>query len=341
MIDELHSPSTINYKVNEANTNIGQFVLVYNKSKQLFTLHIRIASDFVSKNNRKSVILSLGFQQSHGCDFFGGAECFYTHFFAVAQRGYGNENWFDREVDYAHAMFKKFTEDFGAICDHVIALYNLVPPRPMRIPAFTYSFEIDPELLKSKVSMPTWIEKVAPEVQIDLKNDILSKIEKLKNEYVSFAALLFQSGSELELSVKKFFEFLGMKVVLAEKSFPVDMFAESDAVRFAIEVTGTNGNINNKDRKVGQAITYCGEKKEDEKVILVANTFRDQPISERSKESFTKEAVKILTPTPFNVCLVTAANLYNFWKDIIEGRKSKTDIINMLRETSGVLEYRT
>ena len=104
MIEELHSPSTINYKVNEANTDIGQFVLVYNKSKKLFTLHVRIASDFISKNNRKSVILSLGFQQSYGCDFFGGAECFYTHFFAVAHRGYGNENWFDREVDYAHAI---------------------------------------------------------------------------------------------------------------------------------------------------------------------------------------------------------------------------------------------
>lgn len=336
MIDELHSPSTINCKVNEAANTIGQFVLVYNKSHQIFTLHVRIATDFLSRNNRKSVILSLGFQQSHGCDFFGGAECFYTQFFAVARRGHGDEQWFDREVDYAHTMFNKFTNDFGAICDHVIALYDLVPPGPMRIPPFTYSFEIDPELLKSKVNMPTWTEKVAPKLQLDLKSDILSKIEILKNEYVSFADLLFQSGSELELSVKKFFEFLGMKVVLAEKSFPVDMFAESAEVKFAIEVTGTKGNIDNKDRKLGQAISYCGEKKDDEKIILAANTFREQPIAERTKESFTKEAVKVLTP--FNVCLVTTVSLYHLWKDIIEGRKSKLDVINMLRQASGILQ---
>lgn len=103
MIDESHSPSTINYKVNETNTNIGQFVLVYNKMRNTFTLHARIASDFISKYNRKSVILSLGFQQSRGCDFFNGGECFYVEFFRTAKRSYGNDRSFDREVDYAHS----------------------------------------------------------------------------------------------------------------------------------------------------------------------------------------------------------------------------------------------
>lgn len=336
MIDELHSPSTINYKVNEANTNIGRFVLVYNKTRNTLTLHALIASDFISRYNRKSVILSLGFQQSHGCDFFNGAECFYIEFFRSIKRGYADDRHFDREVDYAHSMFTTFTNDFDKICNYIIELNELVPQGYMHIPALTYSFEIDPELLKPKVSIPVWVEKEAPQQQLELRDGILNKIEILKNEFVPFSELLFQTGNELEQSVKRFFEFLGMTVSFTEKSFPVDLIATNDAAHFAIEVTGTNGNINNKDRKVGQSITYSGEKKDNEKVILAANTFRDQPIAKRPKESFTKEAVRILSP--FNVCLVTTVNLYYFWKAILEGRETKSEVIKKLGETSGILE---
>lgn len=97
--------------------------------------------------------------------------------------------------------------------------------------------------------------------------------------------------------------------------------------------------INNKDRKVGQAITYAGEKQENEKIILLANTYREQAVSARPKESFTPQAIKIVVP--FDVCLVTGVALHNYWKAIIEGRKTKDDVISILRQTTGVLEYKS
>lgn len=339
MIDELHSPSTINYKVNEAKTNIAQFVLVYNKMRNTFNLHARISSDFISRYNRKSVILSLGFQQSRGCDFFNGVECFYVEFFRTAKGSCGNDRSFDKEVDFAHSMFTKFTNDFGKICDHVIELNELVPQTYMHLSTFTYSFEIDPDLLKSKVNIPVWVEREAPQQQLELRDEILKKVGILKNDFVPFSELLFQTGDELVQSVKRLFEFLGMNVSFTEKSSPVDLIAINDTAHLAIEVTGTNGNINNKDRKVGQSITYSGEKKDNEKVILAANTFRDQPIEKRPKESFTKEAVKILVP--FNVCMVTTVDLYNCWKAILEGRQTKSGVIEKLREASGIFEQST
>jgi hypothetical protein len=345
MIEETHSPSTINYKVNEASNTYGQFVLVFNKTTKVFTLHAHIGSTYLSTNDRKSIILALGFNSSSGCDFLHGSECYWTQFFKIGVQAYnraGNydeDDFIDQRAQYAHALFNKFTEDFGKICDHYSELKNLVPTDYVRLPMLTYSFEIDPELLKPKMAAPVWVEDVAPKSQIDLRDELLGKIEVLKNDYVTFSELLFQSGEELELAVKRFLEFLGMKAEQTEKAFPIDLIAEKGDIHLAIEVTGTNGNINNKNGKVGQVITYAGEKQENEKIILVANTFRNQPITERPQESFTPPALKILKP--FDACLVTGVTLYEFWKDVLEGRKTKDETINLLNETVGILEHLT
>lgn len=336
MIDELHAPSTINYKVNEAREDFGHFILAYNKTTNEFILHVRIASDFLSTNNRKAVILGLGFQQSRGCDFFKGSECYWIKFFERKNYNRYEDSIIDREVDYAHSLFEKFSREFSQICDHVIALRNLIPEDYIHLPSLTYSFEVDPKLFEVSGDVPTWIEKEAPKEQIELRDEILGKISVLKDNYVSFAELLYQTGDPLELAVKKFFDFLEMKTELAEKSFPIDLFAKKSEVKFAIEVTGVSGNINNKDRKVGQAITYAGEKQEGEKIILAANTYRRQPVEERPSESFTKEAVKILTP--FKVCMTTTVTLYTLWKDVIQGRRTKEEVMKSLRETNGILK---
>jgi hypothetical protein len=342
MIEEAHSPSTINSKVNEATTPAGRFILVYNKTTKVFTLHANIGSDFLSTNNRKSVIQALGFEQSSGCDFFQGMECFWVQLYKIGAQVYRRSGQMDpvefseRQAEYAHTIFENFINAFPQICNHYIALNQLVPKDYVRIPVITYSFEIDPELLKSKADIPVWVEHEAPPQQTALRDELLQKIGILKNDYVVFSELLYESGDQLEQSVKRFFEFLGMKVEETEKSFPVDLLAQKDDVKLAIEVTGTNGNINNKDRKVGQAVTYYGEKKEDEKIILVANTYRHRPIPERPKESFTPQAEKILRP--FGVCLTTGVTLYRFWKAVLEGKKGKDEIIALLRNTNGILE---
>lgn len=335
MVGELHSPSTINYKVNEANTAVASFILAYNKTNNTFILHARISSDFLATFNRKTIIQSLGFMPSQGCDFFGGSECFHTSFYSRSKNFGDRHDPFDREVEYAHEMFKKFTSDFTQICDHAIALEKLIPRGFMKLPIPTYSFEIEPKLLEAASSTPLWVEKEAPKVQTELRDEILGKIEILKSDFVSFSGLLYQTGDELEQAVKTFLDFLEMATAFTEQSFPVDILATKENIAFAVEVTGTTGNISNKDRKVGQVITYAGEKKEGEKIILVANTFRDTAVKDRPVESYTKEAIKILAP--FEVCLVTGVQLYTLWKDILEQKKAKEEVIKLLGGTIGVL----
>lgn len=178
-----HLKSNINYQVREPiNNDIGQFVLTYSKNTQIFCLHSHIKTDFLSLNNRKAVILSLGFEKSTSCDFFNGDECYYTQFLRVSGQEY-QPGFFDN-VSIAHYLFKKFTNDFGKICEHAIELRNFIPQGYIQIPLKPYSFQVDPDLLRSKTSFPAWVEKVAPKGQIELRDEILNKMEILKNEYV-------------------------------------------------------------------------------------------------------------------------------------------------------------
>jgi hypothetical protein len=41
--------------------------------------------------------------------------------------------------------------------------------------------------------------------------------------------------------------------------------------------------------------------------------------------------------TPFDVCLVTGVTLYNYWKDMLEGRRTKDEVVHLLYETVGIL----
>lgn len=334
MTESYHVPSALNYKVNSKETGIGHLQLTYDKSTKRLYLHFRLNSDYISAHNRASVLNELGFQYHNECHFFNRSGCFWRETARAPREAFNDDNILDRWSMYQHQAFERFSERLEAIIDMSIKLRELVPKGYADLKPIVYSFEVSSSLLQGS-TRPGWTEKFIPDAQKLLKDSILRDIEKLQSDFVSFLGLLHESGELLEEAVLSFFRFLGLSADKTKKASPVDIKAFDETHKFAIEVTGINKAVAHKDGKVTQCFVYGGDKEPDEKIVLVANTFREIEPDQRTEASFSEQTIKLLNP--LDVCLVTSYDLYRFWCEINDGSTTRAEVLDMLSNTTGVL----
>lgn len=205
-------------------------------------------------------------------------------------------------------------------------------------------YEKNLENMGTSSEVPVWINKYISNQERDLQTKIKRNEEDLENfryehkrfEIINF--LLYGYNKQLEKSVKKVFEELGCEVEEMEEGATIDLkvrYPEKN-YRFAIEVTGSKDKLFKDTNKFGQILQYIPHKEADEKIVLIVNTYRDKDLVDRGKESFTSHVLDIANNNKF--CLITTVDLFNLWKEWIEGKKNKEEILKSIFETNG--EYR-
>ena len=144
--------------------------------------------------------------------------------------------------------------------------------------------------------------------------------------------LLTSNGRRLEKAVQNALLVLGIKTEETEEGFPVDLLGDN----VAIEVTGTAGKIDTKSEKFNQIIRFIEDYRKNEKVILVANTYkRLKPEDRKGKMNFTPAVEDFLESR--DVCLLTSQTLFELWKDVKNGDKKKEFTIKKILDTRGEL----
>ena len=79
-------------------------------------------------------------------------------------------------------------------------------------------------------------------------------------------------------------------------------------------------------------------KEHDEKTVLVANTHNKRPIAERkSLEDFTPQVVSFLSVHP--ILIITGWDLYCMVRDVLDGSRTREELIKKLYSTNGRLNY--
>lgn len=200
-------------------------------------------------------------------------------------------------------------------------------------------FTSPPMIEVATSDVPPWTE----EVKFNKLKDLESKawqIEKDIGELRGFLPLLYASGDPLVDGVIKALCCFGLQTQRTEKGFTVDVTAQTQdgSRKFGFEITGISEAIKKSSKKLIQVVDFERIKENNEKTILVANTYNTTPIPERkSKENFTIDAVDFLKPFP--ILLMTAYDLYKMIQDVIENGKNPEDIISMLYNSVGVLSY--
>ena len=186
---------------------------------------------------------------------------------------------------------------------------------------------------------PAWVEKHKTQEHLQIIEDI-ENLERSKQELDMITYLLYGTGDELVDSVKLTLEELGLEAEKTPLGATIDLTARNtdETVKLAIEVTGTTDKIKKESKKVSQAWTYFLEKEdEQEKLVLMANTYIHLPVEDRSgKLHFTPDVENKFTVN--SALLMTTADLYFLWKDVQEQIRSADEVLKLLYESTGLLK---
>ena len=105
-----------------------------------------------------------------------------------------------------------------------------------------------------------------------------------------------------------------------------------------MEVTGIKGTIQKDSNKISQAWQYINERsgtsEENDKLMIVANTENHLHPRQRMRDSFSPDAVKLLSNN--GVLLITTLQLYELWNSVEEGNRTPDDVVRELHGKVGL-----
>ena len=187
--------------------------------------------------------------------------------------------------------------------------------------------------------VPDWLdEHLAPRAkELGAK---ISTLEAEKAKYDDLAYVLYGTGDQLEDCVALLLRELGLNVDPQAKGANIDLKAvhPSLSLGFAVEVTGIKGTIQKDSNKISQAWQYISERsgtsEEDDRLVIVANTENHLDPRLRTRDSFSPDAVKLLSNN--GVLLITTLQLYELWKSVEEGNRTPDDVVRELHGKVGV-----
>lgn len=205
-----------------------------------------------------------------------------------------------------------------------------------------YYYELSSEKIGIFPKAPEWITNYKTEHEKIIETEISQLEENLKekyehrNHFQRINALLFASGNALENATKLAFEDFNLHVEKTKTGDKKDLIVEiSSDKRLLIEVTGILDKIKQSSSKMGQMMLLINEKEVNDKIVLIANTYRElEPKDREGKEHFTKEVIIIAENN--EICLMTTVDLFNLWKDVIENNKTPEHVIDSIIDTNGV-----
>lgn len=204
-------------------------------------------------------------------------------------------------------------------------------------------YERNIEITEERPSPPEWLSRYKTRQELDLEGKIKELTETLEQrkldhrKFEKIDVLLYGTGAFLEVAVQMVLEEMGCIVEKLEKGATIDLKARIGSMKFAIEITGVDNKIYKDSKKFAQILQYLPHKEENEKIVLLTNTYRHVDVEERAdKENFTRTVLKIAKDN--NFCLMTTVDLYFIWKDFLNGESSEKMLTEVFA-TKGNFKY--
>jgi hypothetical protein len=122
---------------------------------------------------------------------------------------------------------------------------------------------------------------------------------------------------------------IGFETQKTKPGFPVDLLGND----LAVEVTSIAGKVNSDSPKMFQLLQFFEKHRKNEKVVLIANTFKRELPSDRSgKQDFTPQVIGYLQSN--QVCAMTCVTLFELWK---LAKKDQAEARKHILQTNGEL----
>ncbi len=104
-----------------------------------------------------------------------------------------------------------------------------------------------------------------------------------------------------------------------------------------VKVASAKGKVEAQNAKISQLAKFIENRRKNEKIMFVANTYRDLPVNERANKEHVDLPVKLFLETN-NAIFLTTLSLYNLWKKVITDQISTQEASFLLYNEIGEIE---
>ncbi len=186
--------------------------------------------------------------------------------------------------------------------------------------------DVPEDAMTSNDGQPGWVTGELPAQY----GELAAKIKALHEEahkYEKIAAVLWQTGTPLVLAVRDLFAALQFKVEMSESgSASYDLSVElENGRRLLVDVVGAADAVDRKSPHIGQVLhALQDDARDQDRVVMVANTHCETPLADRRQESVTPEALRLIQGLGAN--FISSQTLFGIWRyslqDLPGARKS-------------------
>jgi len=104
-----------------------------------------------------------------------------------------------------------------------------------------------------------------------------------------------------------------------------------------VQIASTNGKVEAQNAKINQLAKFIENQRKNEKIIFVANTYKDLPINNRTNKEHIDLSMKLLLETN-NAIFLTTLSLYHLWKKVITDQISTQEASSLIHNEIGEIE---
>ena len=171
-----------------------------------------------------------------------------------------------------------------------------------------------------------------------LEIEIKELLEKdLKYKY--FKSIIYTKGNELEIGMSKCFEHLGINFIKPPGS-NTDLIIDDEDKFFAIEIKGCDGSATKAHvRQLEEWVNSSARQADKDhcKGVLIINAFCNTDLDKRPSTTFPPNVVEFSIERKH--CLVTTVTLLTLIDDFDNQKIEKSEILDLIQNTIGILEY--
>jgi len=204
------------------------------------------------------------------------------------------------------------------------------------------------DTLNESCEIPEWVNKIILsnekfdysesieiEKEIQKLNNRKNQIQIRLNKSFKYKKLLYSSGKELEEIIKNIFEEIGFELLPIRKNRS-DLNLKYKDNYFVCEVKGLTKSAGEKNSNQLQKweTEFFEDYEIHPKQVLIVNTFRNLPLSERIEDSFPNQMLDYAIKK--EQCLITTTQLLCFYLHWLENNKILDKFIKKIIITNGI-----
>jgi len=107
--------------------------------------------------------------------------------------------------------------------------------------------------------------------------------------------------------------------------------------KILVQIISTKGKVEAQNKQINQLATLIEKQRKNQKIILIANTYKDVPIKNRTNKENIDQSMKIFLETN-NTIFLTTLSLYNLWKKVITNQISTPEASSLILAEIGEIQ---